>query len=106
MCFKLSKYISEFVKKIFIFMNFCRRKYYSCYFQIVSKNLEESAYEFLIDVCTIDFYVTCTHYSYIVCGAYRVGEGTFTTVIKRHSKNFHSCPRNTLFEKNWDPVKI
>ena len=104
MFFKLSKYISEFVKKVFIFMTFCWRKYYLCYFQIVSKTLEESAYDFLIDKCTIDSYVTVTHYSYMICGANRVGEGTFTTVIKRQSKNFHYCPRKTLFDKYWDPV--
>ena len=98
-CFKLSTYISEFVKKIFIFMTFCYRKYYSCCFQIVSKTLEESAYDFLIDECTIDSYVTGTHDSYIACGVNRVGEGTFTAVIKRHFKNFHCFPRNTLFEK-------
>ena len=103
-CFKLSTYISEFVKKIFIFMTFCYRKYYSCCFQIVSKTLEESAYDFLIDECTIDSYVTGTHDSYIACGANRVGEGNFTAVIKRHSKNFHCFPRNTLFEKYWYPV--
>ena len=68
------------------------------------KNLEESAYDFLIDKCTIDSYVTVTHYSYMICGANRVGEGTFTTVIKRQSKNFHYCPRKTLFDKYWDPV--
>ena len=103
-CFKLSTCISEFAKKIFTFMTFCWRKYYSCYFQIISKTLKVSAYDFLIDECTIDSYVTGTHYSYIVCGANRVGEYTFTEVIKRHSKNFHSCPRNTLFEKCWYPV--
>ena len=80
-------------------MTFRCRKYYSCCFQIVSKTLEESAYDFLIDECTIDSYVTGTHDSYIACGVNRVGEGTFTAVIKRHSKNFHCFPRNTLFEK-------
>ena len=73
-----------------IIITFCRKKHeifsvflcglsypnnYSCYFQIVSKTLKESAYDFSREECTIDSYLTGTPYSHIVCCATGV-EGT------------------------------
>ena len=54
----------------------CWLNYYSCYFKIASKTLEDSASGFSIDECTDNSHVTNCYYSHTVCGTTLIAAGT------------------------------